>query len=112
MIPSVTLKTGESRLYSMDFAALLARGETITGVTSVQPDLVTAPPLVIGSAVYSGTLVQFRISGGRTDTRYLITVLATTSSSNTIEGQGYLQCRGPQNYTITPVKGSLALVGN
>lgn len=111
-IPTVTLKLGESRLFSMDFSALLSRGETVTGVNSVVVDQTTTPPLVVGTPAYSGVFAQFRLSGGLQDTRYKLTVLVTTSGSNTLEGEGYLQCRGPLSLNITPGAGGIGSTGH
>lgn len=111
-VPSITLNTGESRLCTMDFAALLARGETVTSVVRVDAIPSTAPPLSIGSAVYSGTIAQFRVAGYVSDTRYKITVFVTTSSGNTLKGEGFLQCSGPLNYSITPGVATLTLTGH
>ena len=96
----------------MDFSALLARGETITAVNSVSVDLTTSPPILIGTAVASGGLVQFRVGGGLQDSRYKFTVFVTTSAGNTLDGEGYLQCRGPSSFTITPGVGGMGVTGN
>lgn len=111
-IPSVTLRLGESRLCTMDFSALLARGETLSSVTSVAVDLTTVPALVVGAPSCSGVLAQFRISGGLQDRKYKITVYCVTSAGNTIEGEGYLQCRGPLSFTVTPAAGGVGAAGH
>jgi hypothetical protein len=106
--PSVTLRLGESRLFTMDFSALLARGETVASVNSVAKDLTTSPDLVMGVPAGGGVLAQVRLSGGLQDTRYKITMYVTTSGGNTVEGEGYLQCRGPLSFAITPPAGGMA----
>lgn len=90
MIPSVTKQPSESRLYSMDFSALLASGETLSTVTSVSTTLVTVPALTIGAGSVSGVLCQFRVSVGKTGNRYKVTAVVTTSAGNTLEGEGYV----------------------
>lgn len=77
----------ESRVYDIDFAANLATGETINAVSSL-----TAAPsgLTLGSASFTNTKAQVRISGGVTGTQYKITAIVTTSDSNTLEGEGNL----------------------
>lgn len=87
-IPSCTKQPSESRLYSMDFSALLADGETISGVTSVVVDKITLSPIVLGTASFSGVLAQVRISGGLGGTIYKVTFVVTTSLSNVLEGEG------------------------
>lgn len=75
----------------MDFAALLARGETLTAVSSV----VASPSglTLSGIAAVSGTLAQQRISGGVSGKEYKVTFIVTTTAGNTIEGDGILQVK-------------------
>lgn len=79
----------ESRLYTMDFTNLLASSEAITGVSST-----TGAPsgLSFGTATISGDgkKVQVRISSGADGVTYKVTILVTTDSSNTLEGDGHL----------------------
>lgn len=110
--PSISFVVGESRLCAMDFSARLARGVTITSVTSVAVDLVTVPPLVIGAASFSGGLVSFLVSGGLGDTRYKIKVFVATTADPALEGDGYLQCIGPSNFAITPAAGGVGAAGH
>lgn len=74
----------------MDFSARLARGETITGVTSVTITPTTSPALTAGSPAYTDTQVQFTLSGGTTDTRYKVEVKVATTLGSRI-GVGYVQ---------------------
>lgn len=90
-LPSVTKQPNDSRLYSMDFAALLATGETLSGVTSVTITPTTASMLTAGSPTYSGNLAQVRLTGGLSGTRYKVTFVVTTSLSNTLEAEGLVQ---------------------
>lgn len=89
-IGSLIKQPGESRLYSMEFAANLAAGETIATVDSV-----TASPsgLTIGSPVANGTKADVRISGGTAPTTYKVTFTVTTSASNILEAEGVLVVR-------------------
>ena len=84
----------ESILFGVDFSKLLATGETISAVSSV-----SASPsgLTIGSgsanaaafdnddgkSVPIGKGAQFRVSYGADGTDYTITVVVTTTNSNT-----------------------------
>lgn len=89
-IPLLEKQPNDSLLYDMEFVGRLEDGETITAVSSV-----TGSPsgLTIGTASYSGTRAQFRVSSGTSGTLYKITVVVTTSASNTIEGEGNLFVR-------------------
>lgn len=82
---------GENRLYSMEFAALLAEGETLSNVLSVSisPSGLTTS----GSPSYSGTIAQQRLYGGTAGVLYKVTFTVTTSQSNTLQGEGYLQVK-------------------
>lgn len=90
-LPSVTKQPTESRLYSMDFSALMGQNETISAVSSVTKDKTTTPDLTIGAAVFDGQIAQFRLSAGKSGTKYKITCIVTTSDGNTLEGEGIVQ---------------------
>ncbi len=96
-LPYLTKQPSEDRLYEMDFSALLAAGETLSSVSSItqaaRGNVQGAASLVIGSGAASGAKVQFRISGGTDGEDYKITVVATTSQGNTLEGEGWLYVR-------------------
>lgn len=77
----------------MDFSALLASGETLTGAGTATVDKTTAPVLTLGAASVSGSIAQFRISGGVSNTEYKVTLVVTTSAGNTLEGEGIVQCK-------------------
>lgn len=111
-IPSLLLVIGESRLCTMDFSGRLARGVSISSVTSVVADLVTVPPLVIGAPTFSNSLVQFQVSGGLGDTKYKIKVFVATTTDPAVEGEGYLQCIGPSNFVVTPAAGGVGAAGH
>lgn len=89
--PTVIKQPTESRLFSMEFAALLGAGETLVGITSVTITPTTASPLTSSGNALSGTQAQFRLTAGLTNTRYKVTVIVTTSLGNTLEGEGYCQ---------------------
>jgi hypothetical protein len=73
----------ESKIYDVEFADLLADGETISGT----PTVVASPSgLTIGTVSVVGTRVQFSLSAGSSGTLYVLTVTATTSTSSTLEG--------------------------
>lgn len=89
--PTVIKQPSESRLYTMEFAALLGSGETLSTVVSVLADRVTVPPLTITATAVSGTTLTFRLASGLAGTRYKVTGIVTTSGGNTIEGEGIVQ---------------------
>ena len=80
----------ESRLYVMEFAALLADAETLTGVTSV---LATPSGLTLSEEDFSGSQAQFRIAGGAHGQVYRLEVTVTTNQGNTLQGDGLLVVR-------------------
>ncbi len=90
-VPSLIKQPAESRMYVMDFSALLGQGETLAGVTSVTVDQVGLT--LSGVPTYSGAYAQQRIEGGTSGTRYKITFLVTTTLSNTLSGEGILQVK-------------------
>jgi hypothetical protein len=90
-IPTVIKQPSESRLYTMEFAALLGTDETILSVSSTAVTPVTDPTLSLSGTVFSDTIVQFRLSSGLTGKRYKVTIVVTTSAGNTIEGEGFVQ---------------------
>lgn len=88
----------ESRLYSMDFAALMSSSETIEA--SSPAPVVTSElegggtsDLTIGTPSIDGQKVKFRISGGTHAKDYRIEVVIETSDENTLSGDGVLQIR-------------------
>lgn len=72
----------ESRLYDIDFAPLLAAGDTVTAVTSV---IESPSGLTIGAASISTPKIQIRISGGTSPVLYKITAIVTTANGDTLE---------------------------
>lgn len=90
--PTVEKQPAESRLYSIECAARLADGETVSAASSVTISPTTLSPLLVsGSAVISGTIIQVRLIGGLSGTRYKVTVVYTTSLSNTREAEFIVQ---------------------
>lgn len=79
----------ESRIYEFEFGANMSAGETLSSATVVS----TPTGLTVGSPTYSGTKVQVRLSGGTTAVKYKLTCTVTTSLSNTLELDGYLDVR-------------------
>lgn len=90
-IPSVIKQPSESRQYTMEFAALLGVGETLSTVTSVLVDKVTSPVLAVSATAVAGTQCTFRLAGGLGGTKYKVTAIVTTSGGNTLEGEGVVQ---------------------
>lgn len=87
-IETLTKQPSESKVFTMDFSANLASGETIASVTSVTADI---SGLTIGTPVVGTRSAQVRISGGTVDTLYKVTFVVVTSASNTLEAEGYLR---------------------
>lgn len=82
----------ESRLYNLNFAALLATGESITGVTAVTADAPDgADALTISGITYSATKAQFRLEGGTDGYTYDVKATVTTSDGNTLVDCGELE---------------------
>lgn len=77
----------ESRLFDIDFDALLAAGETISSITSFVATPTTAPDLTMTSinVTVSGKRVQFRAAAGTDNTAYKITAIVLTTLGNTLE---------------------------
>jgi hypothetical protein len=96
----------------MDFSSRLAKGVSITGVTSVTVDKITNPQLVIGAPSYGAGLVQFNVSGGLGDTKYIVTVYVTTSVDAALQGEGILQVTGASNFALSPPAGGIGAAGN
>jgi len=88
-VPSVIKQPAESRLFTMEFAALLATGETLAGVTSVTDD--PTGTLTLTGETYSGSQASVRIAGGTDGVTYKITFVVTTSAGNTLEAEGLLK---------------------
>jgi hypothetical protein len=90
---SLIKQPAESRVFSMNFAAMLAAGETLAGVTSVTYTGGDALLTLSGPAAYSGAVAQQRILGGTDGMEYKVTFIVTTSQGNILEGEGVLQVR-------------------
>lgn len=92
--PSLVKQPVESRLFAMDFSALLASGESVSAVTSFTADTPTgAAALTISSVAAAGSYAQARIAGGTSGFVYKCTAVITTSLGNTLEGEGLLQVK-------------------
>ena len=79
---------GEARLYDIDFAPLLASGDTIASVTSVTTAQVG---LTIALPSFASPLVQVRISSGTDGTLYKITAIIVTTDGDTLETDVFLR---------------------
>ncbi len=95
--PSCVKQPGESRLYSFDFSALLATGETLSSVNSVtyvgDGDPADTALTLSGSSAIVGKTVTQRILAGTSGVRYKVTTRVTTSLGNILEGEGILQVK-------------------
>ena len=86
----------DSRLYAMDFAALLG-SDTIASVQSITAEaegrVGGAASLTVGAPTVNGTKVEVRIDGGSHGENYKITVVIQTTGGDTLEGDGWLYVR-------------------
>ena len=89
----------ETRKFGMEFNNLLDTSETISTITSIvsekidgsTSDLTITSSGIESSAVSSkNSLVAFWVAGGTTGNTYKLEVLAVTSSSAILEGDGIL----------------------
>ena len=87
---SLIKQPGESRLYKMDFAPLLAVGETITSIASITS---TPTGLTVSASAFDGVFAEARISAGTDGVRYKLTFVVGTSASNILESEGVLQVK-------------------
>lgn len=86
----LTKQPGESRLLSMDFSKKMSKGETITTIDST----VSNPAgLTFPSTTPSGQDAGILISGGDNHKKYKVTVTVTTSLSQILENDGYLDVK-------------------
>jgi hypothetical protein len=88
---STTTKTkqpAESKQYAIDFANLLADGDSIASITSVTG---TPTGLTIEDEAIAGTTVTFTISGGTDGTTYAVEALVATTDGEILEGDGWLK---------------------
>lgn len=93
--PEVLVKQpSEVRQYTMDFANLLATGESIS--SPVITDTLRGggvSDLTVYNESVSGSNVVFWVSGGTDNNTYRIEIVVTTSNSQTLEGDGLLSVR-------------------
>ncbi len=83
----------ETRKLIMDFTASLASSETISGIVSINHEMVggsTSDLSITASGLESTKKVNMWISGGTNRQSYKIEVLVTTSAAQIIEGDGIL----------------------
>ena len=86
----VEMAIGEERIVNFSFAGSedLATGETISSIATPDVTPVTDPVLTVADNGVSGTTAQVKISGGVAGTKYIVRILATSSSSQKIVGRG------------------------
>ncbi|PUA17275.1 hypothetical protein [Glaciimonas sp. PCH181] len=81
-------RVGETEIFSVDYAALLGIGETITSATWTNNVRVGADPspgaMIQGVASISGSIVSQRLTGGIGWVRYSPICTAVTSTGQTI----------------------------
>lgn len=91
-------KETETRHFSMDFANLMATGETIEA-SSPAPVVTSerlgggSSDLTITSVAISGQTITFTIADGTNGNRYRVYVVITTSADQVLDGDGVLVVR-------------------
>lgn len=83
----------ESRVFDFDYTDTpeIIAGQTIASVETGYPSATPSTGITIGSPIISGPKVQFLITAGTPDQRYLIKCLAVTSAGRKIMAKGYLK---------------------
>lgn len=92
-------RAGETEVFTVDFSALLATGETITSaawsISVVSGSDPSAASMIDGSASISGSKVSQLITGGVSDVTYAPICTANTSLGQVLilpdPGRGFLQ---------------------
>jgi hypothetical protein len=87
-MPDILVKQpAESRRYTIDFAGLVATGDSISAISSL-----TAAPsgLTITEQAIASPKIQFRVASGTDGIRYKLTALVATTDGDTLEGEGDL----------------------
>jgi len=97
MVTRLCKQPAEVRKFQMEFFNALDTSETINGISSISYetlDGVSSGLLITQSGIATGvgpdSLVEMVISNGSDGETYRIEVLVTTSSSQTLEGDGIL----------------------
>lgn len=83
----------ETRKLIMDFTSVLATGETISGINSINHEMVggnTSDLSITSSGLETSKKVNMWIAGGTNRQSYRIEVLITTTSAQVLEGDGIL----------------------
>jgi hypothetical protein len=96
-----TVSPGDIKTFSIDFAAQLGAGETISSVsgavsvTSGSPADPNAASLPVGAASKAGTVVSQMLgasSGFQPGVTYIWKVTATTSAGQSLVNHGHIPC--------------------
>lgn len=83
----IVKKPSESLLYAIDFANLLAVGDSLATVASVTT---TPAGLTDSEHAVDGSKVQFRLAGGEDGVLYAVVAVVNTTLGDTHEDGGYL----------------------
>ena len=88
----------EKPLFDTDFSEHMRKGDSIDSIVLTEVtnmgQVAGSSDVVIGTPVFSGSLVQVRVEGGQNLENYKIThVITTTPSGDTLEGDGMLYVR-------------------
>ena len=91
----VVKQPSEVRQYIMQFANILASGETISTIVSVDHEIRGGgtSDLTVENQVNTTNAVSVWISEGTDNTTYRIEIKVTTSSGQTLEGDGLISVR-------------------
>ena len=91
ILGSVTKQPAEVFPVTVDFAAELATGETVSSGTvtarNASTGVDTTSTVTTGSATASGTTLAKKITGGADGVDHILTFTATTSASNVYEAE-------------------------
>ena len=91
---ALTKRAYDARLFSVDVSGKLHAGDTVTGFTSITAEVSTSgadnPSALTVSRdstpiSSSGKILNFRCSGGASETTYLVTLRYTTTTETQLE---------------------------
>ena len=90
---------GEVEVYTFDFTALLATGETISSTTWTIAELnnvdVSASSRLLGSASYTNTTTSQRVGNCVAGANYRLTATVVTTASQTLSQYSHIACIAP-----------------
>lgn len=79
----------ESRVYALNFRALLAPGDAVDTVTALTAE--PAAELTLGTPAVASPRVKVRIADGVAGRQYKVTCVVVTTGGDTLEAEGDLE---------------------